>query len=406
MGFPIKKIRSDFPIISQKVHNKPLIYFDNGATTQKPIEVINRICDYYKYENSNIHRGTHYLSQKATDNFENARKHITRFINANSIKEIIFTKGTTESINLVASVFTDWIKPNDEIIVSTMEHHSNLVPWQQLCKKQNAKLKTISADDNDCFDINAFKKIINSSTKLVALTQISNVLGTIVPIKEIVHIAHKHGVPVLVDGAQAIAHIPVDVRDIDCDFYTFSAHKAYGPMGVGVLYGKQAWLEKLTPYQFGGEMISNVTFEETTYNILPYKFEAGTPDVAGVLGMETGLKYIEKLGIENIRKYEDELLYYATKKISEIERVQIIGKAKDKTAVLSFVIDGIHPYDIGTLLDQMGIAIRTGNHCAQPLMSCLGQKSGTIRATFAIYNTQEEIDIFIVALKKAINMLV
>ncbi len=405
MAFPIKKIRSDFPILSQKVHNKPLVYFDNGATTQKPIEVIDRISDYYKYENSNVHRGTHYLSQTATDSFENARKYIASFINANSPKEIIFTKGTTESINLVASIMTDWIKPNDEIIISTMEHHSNLVPWQHLCKKQNAQLKVVPTDDNDCFDIDRLKEIINPSTKLIAITQISNVLGTIIPIKEIINIAHEHGVPVLVDGAQAIAHIPVDVINLDCEFYTFSAHKAYGPMGVGVLYGKKAWLEQLPPYQFGGEMISDVTFEETTYNELPYKYEAGTPDVAGVLGMEAGLKYIEKLGINNIKEYEDELLSYATEKISEIEGVQIIGNAKDKTAVLSFVIEGVHPYDIGTLLDQMGIAIRTGNHCAQPLMNCIGL-SGTIRATFGIYNTREEIDVFINALKKAINMLV
>jgi len=405
MDYPINQIRSDFPILSQKVHNKPLVYFDNGATTQKPHEVIKRISDYYSYENSNVHRGAHHLSQTATSNFENARKYIANFINADSPKEIIFTKGTTESINLVASILTDWIKPNDEIIISAMEHHSNLVPWQNLCEKQNASLKIISTGDDDCFDAEGLRKIINPSTKLVAITQISNVLGTIVPVKEIIKVAHEHGVPVLIDGAQAIAHIPVDVSDLDCEFYTFSAHKAYGPMGVGVLYGKTTWLEQLPPYQFGGEMISNVTFEKTTYNELPYKYEAGTPDVAGVLGMEAGLKYIEKIGINNIREYEDELLVYATEEISKIDGVQIIGNATKKTAVLSFVIKGIHPYDMGTLLDQMGIAIRTGNHCAQPLLKCIGH-SGTIRASFGMYNTRKEVDVFIDGLKKAIGMLV
>ncbi|MBC8320494.1 MAG: cysteine desulfurase [Bacteroidetes bacterium] len=404
MAFPVTQIRSDFPILSQKVNNKPLVYFDNAATTQKPLAVINRISDYYKTENSNVHRGNHYLSQIASDHFENARKYVAGFINATSEKEIIFTKGTTDSINLVASTIAEWVKPNDNIIITAMEHHSNLVPWQQLCIKQKANLKVVPIDYDGNLDMDAMKKMITPSTKLLAVTHISNVLGTINPIKEIVNIAHKHGVPVLVDGAQALAHISVDVNNLDCDFYTFSAHKAYGPMGMGVLYGKSVWLEQLPPYQYGGEMIKNVTFEKTTFNNIPYKYEAGTPDVAGALGLETALNYIKKIGINNIREYEDQLLAYATEKITEIDGVRIVGKAKDKTAVLSFVINGIHPYDLGTLLDQMGVAVRTGTHCAQPLMEYFGV-SGTIRTSFGLYNTQQEVDVFIDALKKAVNML-
>ncbi len=405
MNYPISQIRSDFPILSKKVNSKDLVYFDNGATTQKPLEVINRISDYYSSENSNVHRGLYYLSNIATEQFENARKYIAKFINAPSEKEIVFTSGTTDSINLVASIMTDWITINDEIIITVMEHHSNLVPWQQLCKKKQAKLKVAPIDFDGNLDIDALKDIINPSTKLLALTHISNVLGTIVPIKEIIEIAHKQGVPVLIDGAQAIAHIPVDVAELECEFYAFSAHKAYGPMGVGVLYGKKIWLEQLPPYKYGGEMINNVTFEETTFNDIPYKYEAGTPNVAGVLGMEAGLRYIEKVGVANIKQHEDELLEYATDLISQIDGVNIIGKSKEKTAVLSFIINGVHPYDLGTLLDQMGIAIRTGNHCAQPLVEYLGL-TGTIRATFGMYNTREEVGVFIEALKKAVDMLV
>ena len=405
MTYPITKIRSNFPILSQKVNNKPLVYFDNGATTQKPLEVINKVSNYYSYENSNVHRGAHQLSQHATELYENARKYVTDYIGAKSEKETIFTKGTTDSINLVAATMSSFIQEDDEIMITVMEHHSSLVPWQQLCIKQKAKLVIIPIDDDGNLDMDAFKRMINSSTKLIAVTHISNVLGTIVPVKEIVKIAHKQGVPVLIDGAQAIAHIPVNVSDIDCDFYAFSAHKAYGPMGVGVLYGKTEWLNKLPPYQFGGEMINNVTIEKTTFNSLPYKFEAGTPNVGGVLGMEAGLKYINEIGIKNIQKYEDELLAYASEKILKIDDVKIIGTANEKTAVLSFVIDGVHPYDLGTLLDQMGIAIRTGNHCAQPLLESLGL-TGTIRASFGLYNTFKEVDIFIDAMKKAIGMLV
>jgi cysteine desulfurase / selenocysteine lyase len=405
MDFPIAKIRSDFPILSQKINNKPLIYFDNAATTQKPLDVINRISDYYESENSNVHRGMHYLSNIATANFENARKFAANFINAKSDKEIIFTKGTTDSINLVASVIADLIKQNDEVIITAMEHHSNLVPWQQLCIKQRAKLKVAPLDSVGNLDIDAFKKLINTSTKLVAVTHISNVLGTINPIRDIVKIAHDQGVPVLVDGAQATAHIAIDVADLDCDFYAISAHKAYGPMGIGFLYGKQEWLERLSPYQYGGEMVNNVTFKSTSFNEIPYKFEAGTPNVAGALGMEACLKYIKTYNITKIREYEDKLLDYATERLKEIKGVRIIGNASDKTAVLSFVIDGVHPYDLGTLLDQMGIAVRTGTHCAQPLMEYLGL-SGTIRASFGLYNTHDEVDIFIKSLNKAVGMLV
>ena len=405
MPLELTKIRNDFPILSQKVHNKPLVYFDNGATTQKPWEVINRITEYYKTENSNVHRGTHYLSQIATDHFENARKYISEFIGANNQRELIFTKGATESINLVATSMSDYINPDDEIIVTAMEHHSNMVPWQQLCLKRKANLKHLTIQPDGSLDLNKLERLISPSTKILAISHISNVLGTINPIKEIVRIAHKHNIPVLVDGAQAIAHIKVDVQDLDCDFYAFSAHKAYGPMGMGALFGKAEWLDRLSPYQFGGEMISTVSFNRTTFNEIPYKFEAGTPDVAGALGMEAGLRYIDKLGIDNIRKHEDDLLEYATAKVKEIEGVSVIGESKDKTAVLSLVIEGIHPFDLGTLLDQMGIAVRTGNHCAQPLMSCLNI-SGTLRASFGLYNTKDEVDIFIVGLKKAISMLV
>lgn len=405
MSLDIEKIRSDFPILSTKVHNKPLVYFDNGATTQKPLSVINRISDYYKTENSNVHRGTHYLSQVATDHFENSRKYIAEFINAPSHKEIVFTRGTTESINLIASSMFDFIDLNDEIIITAMEHHSNMVPWQQLCLRVGAKLRYVSVLEDGSINLDELTEMINPSTKLIAIAHISNVLGSINPVKEVVEIAHKSDVPVLIDGAQAIAHVAVDVQDLDCDFYAFSAHKAYGPMGMGVLYGKEDWLNRLSPYQFGGEMISTVSFEETTFNELPYKFEAGTPDVAGALGMEFGLRYIDEIGIENIQKYEDDLLEYATLKVSGIEGVTIIGTSLNKTAVLSLVIEKVHPFDLGTLLDQMGIAVRSGNHCAQPLMDHL-EITGTLRASFALYNTKAEIDIFVDALKKALMMLV
>ncbi len=404
MKLDINKIRSNVPILSRKVNGKDLIYFDNGATTQKPKQVIDSIINYYSNINSNVHRGVHTLSQEATTAFEEARKHIAGFINAKSEKEIIFTKGTTESINLMSNVLNDWIQKGDEIIITSMEHHSNLVPWQQLCKEKEARLKVVPADNNGELDMDLFVEMLNPNVKLVAITHISNVLGTINPVKELTAKAHEFGIPVLVDGAQAIAHTKVDVQDLNCEFYCFSAHKAYGPMGIGVLFGKEAWMKQLKPYQFGGEMIESVSFEETTFNTLPYKYEAGTPNVEGVLAMEAALKYINELGIENIQEYEDELLEYATIKLKEIEGMRIIGTAKNKTAVLSFVVHGVHPYDIGTLLDQMGIAVRTGNHCAQPLIEQYNIP-GTVRASFAVYNTKEEVDIFIEGLKKTLKML-
>ena len=404
MSPDINTIRKDFPILSQKMNGKTLVYFDNAATTQKPLCVINRIKEYYEFENSNVHRGAHRLSQVATEHYENARKYISEFINARSEKEIIFTRGTTESINFMSAVLEGVINEGDNIIISAMEHHSNLVPWQQLCKKKNAELKIIPVSENGELDFEAYKNLLTPRTKLVAVTHISNVLGTINPVKEMAALAHEMGVFFMVDGAQATAHTDVDVQDLDCDFYAISAHKAYGPMGIGILYGKEIWLEKLPPYQYGGEMVDQVGFEETTFNDLPFKFEAGTPNVAGALGMEAALRYIEELGIETIQRYEDELLAYATREIRKVNGVRIIGTARKKTAVLSFIVEEIHPYDIGTLLDQMGIAIRTGNHCAQPLIDVM-ELPGTIRASFGIYNTKEEVDLFVDALKKSIQML-
>lgn len=400
----IEQIRKDFPILKQTVNNKSLVYFDNAATTQKPIQVIDRISEYYKKENSNVHRGVHHLSSVATEKYESARKYIAEYINASDPEEVIFTRGTTESINLIANAFEGFINEGDEIVITSMEHHSNLVPWQQLCFRRGAELVVIKANQKGEIDLDKFKEILGKKTKLVALTHISNVLGTINPVKEITRLAHDFGAPVLIDGAQAIAHIPVDMKDIDCDFYTFSGHKTYAPMGIGVLYGKTDWLEKLPPYQFGGEMIDSVHFDNTTFNALPYKFEAGTPNVAGALGLETAIRYIAGYGVLNIKKYEDELLDHATAELEKIDGVQIIGRAAEKTAVISFVMEDIHMYDIGTLLDKMGIAIRTGNHCAQPLVESYGL-TGTVRLSLAMYNTIEEIDIFIEALKKVIALI-
>ena len=400
----INRIRKDFPILDLKVNGKPLVYLDNAATTQKPLTVIRRISDYYLKENSNVHRGVHHLSQVATEAYENARKYVADFINAKESKEIIFTRGTTESINLLATVFVPWIHAGDEIVVSGMEHHSNMVPWQQLCEKNKARLKVLPVALNGTLDLDFLEKLLTPKVKLLAVTHLSNVLGTVNPVKEIIRIAHKKGVPVLLDGAQGIAHTKVDVQDLDVDFYAFSGHKVYAPMGIGVLYGRSAWLQKLPPYQFGGEMIDDVSFEKTTFSKLPYKYEAGTPNVAGALGMEAALRYVNETGWEDILKHEDALLRYATEKLENIAGMRIIGQAKDKAAVISFLIHGIHPFDLGTLLDQMGIAVRTGHHCAQPLMDfyCI---PGTVRASFGLYNTKEEIDIFAEAIEKAVSML-
>ena len=399
-----EQIIAQFPILKQEINKYPLVYFDNAATTQKPQMVIDRISNYYTNFNSNIHRGVHHLSQRATDAYEQARIKVKDFINANSSKEIVFTKGTTDSINLLAfSLGETFIKEGDEIIVTELEHHSNIVPWQMLCERKKAKLRVIPVNDKGELLMNEYAGLLNERTRLVAVGHVSNALGTLNPIKEIIDLAHQNKSLVLIDGAQAVAHLAVDVKQLDCDFYAFSSHKMYGPMGIGVLYGKKILLEKLQPYQGGGEMIKSVSFEKTTYNELPFKFEAGTPNVADVLGFEAAIEFMQKEGIDNLAKIENEVLSYATAEFQKIDRIQIIGNAKNKAAVLSFLIDGIHPYDVGTILDQFGIAVRTGNHCAEPIMKRFGIR-GTIRASFAAYNTKEEIDRLVKAIQKTIEM--
>lgn len=400
MNFDINEIRKDFPILHQKVYGKPYIYLDNGATTQKPQCVIDRMTKYYSYYNSNIHRGVHYLSEKTTTAYENARKEVQNFINAEYSHEVIFTRGTTESINLVANSFGDkFISEGDEIIVSEMEHHSNIVPWQILCERKNAKLRVIPFDEKGELIIEEFDKLLNKKTRLVAVTHISNTLGTINPIKEIIEKSHKVGAKVLIDGAQAIQHTKVDVKELDCDFYVFSGHKIYAPTGIGVLYGKENLLNEMPPYQGGGDMIKNVSFEKTTYNELPFKFEAGTPHYIGAIGLKTAIQYIKELGIENIAEYENQLLQYAHEKLSKIEGLRIYGNAKNKASLVSFLIENVHPYDAGMVLDKHGIAVRTGTHCTEPVMQHF-DISGTIRAAFSFYNTFEEIDVLCQTLEK------
>jgi cysteine desulfurase/selenocysteine lyase len=400
----LNNVRNDFPILKEKIYNKPLIYLDNAATTQKPKIVIDTIVEFYSKYNANVHRGIHYLSDYSTTAFEETRETIKKYINANSTKEIIFTKGTTESINLIAYSFGEaFITEGDEIIVSEMEHHSNIVPWQLLCDKKKCKIKVLPFDEKGVLKIKELKNLINSKTKLIAVAQVSNALGTINPIKEIVAIAHKNTIPVLVDGAQAIQHMNVDVRELGCDFYVFSAHKIYGPTGVGVIYGKEGMLNNLPPYQGGGEMISHVSFAKTTYNELPYKFEAGTPNYIDIIAFKKSIEYVSNIGLAEIEKYENELLEYATHQISKVDKIKIIGEAKHKSGILSFIHETIHPADIGTILNRMGIAIRTGTHCAEPVMQHFGIQ-GTARASFAFYNTFEETDKFISALIKAIEM--
>ncbi|MBP1672224.1 MAG: sufS [Bacteroidetes bacterium] len=397
--------RSDFKILDQKVNNKPLIYFDNGATTQKPQVVIDAITHYYETINSNIHRGVHSLSQIATEQFEAARRSVQNYINAKHTHEVIFTRGTTESINLIASSFgREFLNPGDEVLISEMEHHANIVPWQMICEQKGAKLRVIPFDENGVLQIELLDQLITSKTKIVAITHISNVLGTINPIKLIIDKAHSKGIPVMIDGAQAVSHEKVDVQALDCDFYCFSGHKMYAPMGIGVMYGKEEWLNKMPPYQGGGEMISQVTFEKTTYNELPFKFEAGTPSVGDVIGLQKAIEYIQSIGVEKIAEYEHQLLHYAMQKLEQIPGIQFYGVSPQKVAVISFNLGTLHPYDVGFLLDQMGIAVRTGHHCAQPIMQKF-QIPGTIRASFALYNTKEEIDFFIEALHKAKMML-
>ncbi|MEW6469715.1 MAG: cysteine desulfurase [Bacteroidota bacterium] len=397
-------IRKDFPILSRTVHGKPLIYFDNGATTQKPLQVIDCIVKYYSEQNANIHRGVHTLSQEATVLYENARATVQGHIHAADASEIIFTRGTTESINMVAAAFRDTLREGDEIIVSEMEHHSNILPWQALCEERKAVLKVVSVSDAGELMMEEYKKLLSPKTRLVAVTHVSNTMGTINPVKEIIALAHGNKVPVLVDGAQAIPHMNVNVQDLDADFYCFSGHKVYAPTGIGVLYGKQKWLREMPNYQVGGGTIKTVTFAKTEYAESPLRFEAGTPHIEGALGLAAALEYINAIGLENIAAYEQELLAYAEKKLSAIAGLRFIGTAREKASVLSFVIEGIHPYDIGVILDQLGIAVRTGHHCTQPLMerfNCVG----TVRASFAFYNTKEEIDELCKGIERAVKML-
>jgi len=399
------EIRKQFPILEEKIYNKPLIYFDNGATTQKPECVVDRINYAYHHLNANIHRGVHYLSQKATEEHEAARSTVAKFLGAAKREEIIFTRGTTEAINLVAFSFGEaFCKAGDEVVVSVMEHHSNIVPWQMLCERKGMTLRVIPMNEKGELKLDEYKNLLNDKTKIVSVTHVSNVLGTVNPVKEIIDIAHEKNIPVLIDGAQAVPHIPVNVVELDADFYVFSGHKIYGPTGIGALYGKEKWLNAIPPYQGGGEMIQTVTFKKTTYNELPFKFEAGTPDYVGSTAMAVALNYVTELGIENIAAYEHELTEYATKRLLEIEGMRIIGTAANKSAVVSFLVGTIHPYDIGMLLDKLGIAVRTGHHCAQPLIDSL-EIPGTVRASFAFYNTKEEIDVFINALKRVVTML-
>lgn len=400
----IQKIRADFPILNQKVNGKPLVYFDNGATSQKPQVVIDAISKYYQEINANIHRGVHTLSQLATDAYEVARGKVQHHINAKHAHEVLFTSGTTFGINLVANGFASILKPGDEVIVSHLEHHSNIVPWQMLCEKTGATLKVIPMSENGELIMSEYDKLLSEKTKIVTVNHISNALGIINPVKYMIDKAHEVGAAILIDGAQSVPHLKPDVQALDCDFYAFSGHKMCGPTGTGVLYGKEEWLHKLPPYQGGGEMIKEVTFEKTTYADLPHKFEAGTPHIAGGIVLGTAIDYLNSVGFENIQKQELELLAYATERLSEIEGLRIYGNSKNKTSVISFNIEGIHPYDIGTIIDKLGIAVRTGHHCAQPIMNFFGIP-GTIRASFSFYNTKEEIDALVEAVKKAKMML-
>lgn len=402
--FPVAKIRADFPILDQKIRNKPLVYLDNAATCQKPNAVIDAISHLYRHDYANVHRGVHALSVRSTDQFEAARIKVKDFINAASDKEIIFVKGTTEAINLVAQTFGRAnIKAGDEIVISAMEHHSNIVPWQMLCQQTGAVLKVAPINHKGELIYDEFEKLLNDKTKLVSIVHMSNALGTVNPVKRIIAAAHSKGIPVLLDGAQAIPHMPVDVQELDCDFYAFSGHKLYGPSGVGVLYGKQALLEAMPPYQGGGDMIRKVTFEETEYNVLPYKFEAGTPSIADVVGLGAAIDYLNEVGMDAIAAYEAELLAYATEQGRQIKGLRIIGEAENKGAILSFVLDRIHPHDIGTMLDSLGIAVRAGHHCAMPVMDFF-EVPATARASFAMYNTKEEIDVLMQGIKSLIEV--
>lgn len=404
MNFDIEKIRADFPILQRKIYDKPLVYLDNAATTQKPRCVVEKICENYYNNNANIHRGVHFLSQVATEAHEAARETVRAFIGARSVNEIVFTRGTTESINLVAATFgRSECKDGDEIIVSQMEHHSNIVPWQLLKPDRDIRLKVIPVNEKGELLLDEFDRLFSERTRIVAVTHVSNVLGTINPVREIIRRAHERGIPVLIDGAQSIPHLPVNVQELDADFYAFSGHKIYGPTGMGVLYGKEKWLEKIPPYQGGGEMIKKVTFEKTTFNELPFKFEAGTPDYIGSTALAEALNYVQHIGMDAIAAHEQELLEYATSRLKEVEGIRFIGEAEKKSGLVSFLVGDIHPYDLGTILDRLGIAVRTGHHCAAPVMEAFGIE-GTVRASFGIYNTKEEIDVLLAGILRAQKM--
>lgn len=402
--YDINKVREDFPILSRQIYGKPLVYFDNGATTQKPLCVLDAMRNEYLNVNANVHRGVHYLSQQATDLHEAARETVRKFINAPKVEEVIFTRGTTESLNLVVSSFGDrFLSEGDEVIVSVMEHHSNIVPWQLLAAKKGIAIKVIPMTDEGDVIMEEYEKLFNDKTRIVSITQVSNVLGTINPVKEMIRIAHEHDVPVMVDGAQSTPHMKVDVQDLDCDFFAFSGHKIYGPTGIGVLYGKEKWLDEMPPYQGGGEMIESVSFEKTTFEKLPFKFEAGTPDYVATHGLATALNYVTELGLDNIFAHEQELTRYAMEQMKEIPGMRLFGTSHHKDAVISFLVGDIHHLDMGTLLDRLGIAVRTGHHCAEPLMHRLGI-SGTVRASFALYNTKEEVDALVAGIKRVSQM--
>lgn len=402
--YDINKVREDFPILSRQIYGKPLVYFDNGATTQKPLCVLDAMRNEYLNVNANVHRGVHYLSQQATDLHEAARETVRKFINAPKVEEVIFTRGTTESLNLVVSSFGDrFLSEGDEVIVSVMEHHSNIVPWQLLAAKKGIAIKVIPMTDEGDVIMEEYEKLFNEKTRIVSITHVSNVLGTINPVKEMIRIAHEHEVPVMVDGAQSTPHMKVDVQDLDCDFFAFSGHKIYGPTGIGVLYGKEKWLDEMPPYQGGGEMIESVSFEKTTFEKLPFKFEAGTPDYVATHGLATALNYVTELGLDNIYAHEQELTRYAMEQMKEIPGMRLFGTSQHKEAVISFLVGDIHHLDMGTLLDRLGIAVRTGHHCAEPLMHRLGI-SGTVRASFALYNTKEEVDALVAGIKRVSQM--
>lgn len=404
MSFDINKIRADFPILEKEIYGKPLVYLDNAATTQKPLCVVNKIRENYLNNNANIHRGVHFLSQVATEAHEAARETVRKFINAQHAREIIFTRGTTEAINLVASSFgRSQCKEGDEIIVSHMEHHSNIVPWQLLQAEKGIVLKVIPFDENGELQLDKLDELITEKTKLISIAHVSNSLGTVNPVADIIKKAHSHNIPVMVDGAQSVPHMPVDVQALDADFYVFSGHKIYGPTGIGVLYGKEAWLDRIPPYQGGGEMIQKVTFEKTTFNELPFKFEAGTPDYIGSTALAEALNYVSAIGMDNIAAHEQELVRYTLEKLGEVENIRFIGNAKHRSGLVSFLVGNIHPYDLGSIIDKLGIAVRTGHHCAEPVMAAFGIE-GTVRASFGIYNTKEEIDTLVAGVQRAAKM--